>query len=194
MTITTGVRLYNVTSVIDRWPHRRSRWNGVQVTWFVTKRATDPGFDYGQLLDRPLPPGDEYSCERGLVDESFTQDEAERFAAYLESTYDTEAKLQELPLPVATRSAEGYELLPVGAIAVGGDSDFHMLSEHETYDLPFSVWGYYCMMQNPAPLRVVDLVKCPHHGDEEIAVDPPVPYWTTPAEVSGPGVDFDLPF
>lgn len=186
-TTTTRTRLYEVTSVIDEWQHRRARWNGVQVTWFVHKRATDPAFDYAALLDRPLPPGDDYSYERGLVDESFTQDEAERFTAHLKTTFGEEAEIRELPLPIATRSG-GCDRIPIGALAVGGTDDIHMLSKHETYDLPFDVWGYYNMHQDPAPLRVADLVKCPHHGDEWIAADPPVPYWTKPASTD------DLPF
>ena len=33
--------------------------------------------------------------------------------------------------------------LPTGAIPVGGDCDFYMLSEHDDYNLPFRAWGYY---------------------------------------------------
>jgi len=47
----TTTKLYNVTSVIDGWPHRGSVYDGVRVTWFVLDRDTDPGFDYPALLD-----------------------------------------------------------------------------------------------------------------------------------------------
>ena len=129
--------LYRPASVIDDWPHRGQRYNNVRVIWFINKRDNDPGFDYATLLDRPLPPGEGYSYEQGNVDELFTRREADQLAEYLREAHDTDVDIVEVSAPING----GY--MPVSALAVGGDCDFYMLSEHDDYSLPFKAWGYY---------------------------------------------------
>jgi hypothetical protein len=176
----TTTKLYNVTSVIDGWPHRGSVYNGVQVIWFVESRDTDPGFDYAAMLegcDLPaLLPANTY--ERGLVDDLFTEDEAAQLAAYLKTAHDIDVEITEEPLPIATRSADGVELMSVSALAVGGTDDFYNLYMHDEYTLQFRVCGYFSMLQEPTPLRVED-----KRGGEWVPVDPPEPY-------QYPGFDF----
>ena len=144
----SDTKLYRLTSVIDDWPHRRARYNNVHVTWFVNKRDYDPGFDYTALLDRPLPPAgwkwdgdpadrEKYAYHESLVDELFTWSEANQLAEYLREAHDTDVDIAEVTVPIDGR------YMPISAIAVGGDCDFYMLSEHDDYTLPFKAWGYY---------------------------------------------------
>jgi hypothetical protein len=145
--MTTPTNLYRLASVIDDWPHRTRRYKDVHVEWWVEHRSYDPGFNYEALLGQPLPPplphGDgHYTYEQGIVDEMFTRDEADQLAAYLKTAHNTDVTITEVPKPIPT-GRDGAGFLPTGAIAVGGSSDFYMLSKHEDYDLPFSAWGYY---------------------------------------------------
>jgi hypothetical protein len=129
-------KLYRLTSVIDDWPHRGKRYNNVTLVWFVDKRDYDPGYDYPTLLGRPTAP-DDHSYEKDYVDELFTRDEADQLAQYLQEAHDTDVTITEVSTPVPDN------IIGVGAIAVGGDCDFYMLSEHDDYTLPFKAWGYY---------------------------------------------------
>ena len=128
----TITKLYRLTSVIDDWPHRGKRYNNVAVTWFVDERDYYPDFDYRKLLTRI----DAYGI--GAIDELFTREEADQLAEYLLTPPNpTEVEITEVDLPLNANVAG------VGAIAVGGDCDFYMLSEHDDYNLPFKAWGYY---------------------------------------------------
>lgn len=135
-------KLFSVTSVIDDWPHRGGRFNGVAVDWFVVERSYDPRFDYATLIDRPIA-----DCYGGsdCVDELFTADEARQFEKYLLTTHDTSVRIEEVPVPING----GH--MPIGGVPVGGPSDFHMLSKHSEYNLPFQVWGYYRIDCGAAP-------------------------------------------
>lgn len=194
----TTTKLYNVTSVIDGWPHRGSLYDGVCVTWFVLDRDTDPGFDYPALLDcyelvvqrdyREYRQRRDFSdtearkvagfYARGLVNDLFTEVEAAQLAAYLKAVHDTGVDIAEEPIPIATRSADGFDCMSVSALAVGGPDDFYNLYMHDEYTLQFRVCGYYSMLQEAPPLRVKD-----KRGGEWVPVDPPEPYCY-------PGFDF----
>jgi hypothetical protein len=194
-TTLTTTKLYDVTSVIDEWPHRGSLYNGVQVTWFVDSRDTDPRFDYAAMLEgyeltvqrdyRDLRQSSSDAearmaaghYERRLVDDLFTEDEAAQLAAHLNIAYGTEVEITEKPLPIATMSPEGYGYISVSSIPYG-PVECYELYKHDDYNLPFRVCGYYDMRQEPAPLRVED-----KRGGEWVPVDPPEPY-------SYPGYDF----
>jgi hypothetical protein len=42
-------------------------------------------------------------------------------------------------------------IMGVGTLPVGGDSDFYMLSKAPDYPLPFSVWGHFDLSAKPIP-------------------------------------------
>jgi hypothetical protein len=123
--------LYHCISIENNWPHRHARYADVYVQWFVHKRPLDYAEQFAGFCDL----NDPYS--RGLIEESFTADEALRFAAYLKAQHKSDVRIepQELPVPANTMGA--------GAVAVGGTTDFHMLCNEEGYSLPFEVWGFY---------------------------------------------------
>lgn len=158
-------KLYQVTSFIDYWSHRKALYNNVEVTWFVHDRDYDPAFDYTTLLDRPLPPGEGYSYARGLVDESFTRHEADQLAEYLRESHGEQVNIAQVDLPIATQADDGATYIPVGAISVGGCCDFYMLSEHVDYNLPFKVWGYYNIEACPTT-RPKSWTELSYAGDE----------------------------
>lgn len=169
--IKSATHLYRLTSTIDVWQHRGGRYADVEIEWFVHDRATVP--DYSALLDRPLPEGP-YSYEQGLVDDLFTREEADQFAAYLKSRHGDSVVLQEVPVPVATRSPHGVGLIGISAVPVGGCTDFHMLSDEDGYDLPFKVWGWYTVEDAKLVETRVCSHECSHH--------PRVDEWKTVAD------------
>jgi hypothetical protein len=178
----TDLKLYRVRSTIDGWPHRRGLYNGVRVDWFVHSRSYDPGFDYSAVLDRPLPAGEGYSYEQGLVDDLFTKAEADQFAAYLKTSHGDDVTIEAVTIPI-----DGG-CMPTSAIAVGGPEDFHMLSEHDDYPLPFKVWGHYSV-EDQDPVKVLACShKCKHHArvDEYIDYVPVTQPSPTPSSGQAP--------
>jgi hypothetical protein len=73
-----------------------------------------------------------------LIDELFTEDEAKQLAAYLDGEDDPGLTTITEVSPPADKDALGY-----GAQAVGGPTDFYMLTKHSDYTLLFAVWGYF---------------------------------------------------
>ena len=57
--------------------------------------------------------------------------------------HDSDLKPSQVDLPAPIVSESGVGVLPLGAIAVGGGTDFYMLSEEPEYDLPVKIWGYF---------------------------------------------------
>jgi len=114
----------------------------------VYERDYDPAFDYATLLDRPLPPGQDYSYEQLCADELFTRGEADQLSEYLRQTYDTDVDIAEVSVPINA----GY--FPISALPVGGNDDIYMLSQRDDYCLPFKACGYYAIDErctlNPA--------------------------------------------
>jgi hypothetical protein len=72
------------------------------------------------------------------IHELFTQDEARQLKDYLDSEFGQHATttITEVPLPVDN-------IMGVGMLPVGGETDFYMLSETPDYPLSFSVWGHF---------------------------------------------------
>jgi hypothetical protein len=123
--------LYRCTSIENNWPHRHARYADVRVQWFVTDRPSDYAEQFAGFCDLTDP----YS--RGVIQESFTADEALQFSAYLKENHKSDVRIESTQLPVPPN------VMCTAAIAVGGTTDFHMLSEEEGYSLPFGVWGFY---------------------------------------------------
>jgi hypothetical protein len=80
-------------------------------------------------------------------DKLFTEDEAKQLAAYL-MTFPGEITIKGV-----TQLAD--DAMPYGAIPVGGETDFHMLSKKPGYPLSFSVWGYFDLRSAEGPLGVL---------------------------------------
>ena len=73
---------------------------------------------------------------QSLAEETFTEEEADKLIAFMESFKDTKA--EKVP---ALKPTEGG--IGVGALPVGGGDGFYMLDKADEYDLDFKVWAYY---------------------------------------------------
>ena len=82
-----------------------------------------------------------------------TLSEATALKAYLDNTMrGHETAIEQVSLPVPPG------IIGCGAVAVGGMTDFYMLSDTPGYDLPIKVWGY------------LDLCGLPYTPDVETAM------------------------
>jgi hypothetical protein len=82
---------------------------------------------------------------QSLAEETFTEEEADKLIAFMESFKDTKA--EKVP---ALKPTEGG--IGVGALPVGGWDGFYMLDRMDNYDLPFKAWAYYDMRNyEPTP-------------------------------------------
>jgi len=88
--------------------------------------------DYTTMADR-----ERRQMER-TVDRLLSEDEAALLREYLQRSYRLGLEVEEVPLPLRTRSY----LFEEGSSVI---YDFLELSEREGYDLPFKVWGYYTL-------------------------------------------------
>jgi len=135
-----GKKLYRVISTAPRFPHRGCVYKDVWINWFVNRNEVDESpVPYKDAIVDYDPTTDKGYTEE-YVKELFTEVEAKVFSAYLLAVHgpDVTTTLKEITLPMDCKKKG-----PVGAMAVGGSNDFHMLSEESGYNLKFKVWGYY---------------------------------------------------
>ena len=86
-----------------------------------------------------------YLYIKSQAEETFTEEEADKLIAFMESFKDTKA--EKVP---ALKPTEGG--IGVGALPVGGWDGFYMLDRMDNYDLPFKAWAYYDMRNyEPTP-------------------------------------------
>jgi len=77
-----------------------------------------------------------YLYIKSQAEETFTEEQADKLIAFMESFKDTKA--EKVP---ALKPTEGG--IGVGALPVGGGDGFYMLDKADEYDLDFKVWAYY---------------------------------------------------
>jgi hypothetical protein len=123
------IELFSVCTAVKQY----SGCKDVTFIWFRNDPAR--GRRYRDLI-RDCDPG---PYAKGYIDELFTQEEAEALKQYLDRNYGDAGTntIHKVDLPVAGNT------MGVGAIAVGGGTDFYMLDKDEEYSLPFKVWGYF---------------------------------------------------
>ena len=73
---------------------------------------------------------------KSLAEETFTEEQADKLIAFMDSFKDTKA--EKSPAIKPTENSIG-----VGAFPVGGGDGFYMLDKADEYDLDFKVWAYY---------------------------------------------------
>ena len=133
--------LYWVHSQVANFHGYKNVW----IAWFMHKRPRQLfgpegslGVPYAAVI-RGYDEADESGrlyCE-GAVEERFTIDEARSLVDWLREHRDDDAKLTTVDLPFRKNC------MGVGAQAVGGETDFYMISKNPDYDLPFEVFGFY---------------------------------------------------
>ena len=82
------------------------------------------------------PESEEYLYIKSQAEETFTEEQADKLIAFMESFKDTKA--EKSPAIKPTENSIG-----VGAFPVGGGDGFYMLDKADEYDLDFKVWAYY---------------------------------------------------
>ena len=132
------MKLFRATTEVSNY----KGFNRLHFVWFVESRAKPLPLPYEDLIDGYWSLG---RNERGYAEEAlqerFTEQEIDQLREYL-LLFRSSSPLMvsELELPSKTKDYPPY---PWGAMTVGGLTDFYMLSDHEDYRLPFSVWGYF---------------------------------------------------
>jgi len=137
--------LFNVTTTINEFRGCKD----VCIQWFMVDRDVPVG-PYAELiedyehLDTEEKGWGLRQYAEDCVNELFTAEEADALLAYLDQHHPTDSThyLSSAKLPIE-RGVVG-----VGALAVGGPTDFLMLSERDSWNLAFEVWGYYDLRQH----------------------------------------------
>ena len=89
---------------------------------------------------------------KSLAEETFTEEQADKLIAFMESFKGTKAEKR----PALKPTEAG---LGVGALPVGGDDGFFMLDKTDEYDLPFKVWAYFKESLESTPEEDEELVS-----------------------------------
>jgi hypothetical protein len=136
------MKLFGAHSIVDGF----MGCNEVVLKWFRVDRKEslvpleELIEDYQRLNDC-----EERMFAQQLVNEYFTEEEVEVLKAFLRDRRGgTEVEVTEVSLPILAKG-----VMPTGAIPVGGEQDFLMLSENDEHPLPFRVWGYYDLRHSP---------------------------------------------
>lgn len=141
-------KLFYIESVVNDYEYRKQHYNNVLFIWFITdKKTPDMPFDLAIKDYQPVIPG---ACEidgyaESMILEMFNEHEANLFKEYIEGMQCqniVSTKLLAVTLPIEKN------MMPMGAIPVGGHCDFYMLSEHKDYNLPFKAWGYFDLREH----------------------------------------------
>ena len=89
---------------------------------------------------------------KSIAEETFTEEQADKVIAFMESFKGTKAEKR----PALKPTEAG---LGVGALPVGGDDGFFMLDKTDEYDLPFKVWAYFKESLESTPEEDEELVS-----------------------------------
>lgn len=89
---------------------------------------------------------------KSIAEETFTEEQADKLVAFMESFKGTKAEKR----PALKPTEAG---LGVGALPVGGDDGFFMLDKMDEYDLPFKVWAYFKESLESTPEEDEELVS-----------------------------------
>lgn len=110
----------------------------VHLSIFVTERPDGPPMPYEKAIKDYDPKDEFHYYPESCIDEKFTLEEAQSLKKWLVDTFNSAScEIKEVDLPICMNTAG------LGAIAVGGLTDFYMIEKLPGYDLPFRVWGYY---------------------------------------------------
>jgi len=71
------------------------------------------------------------------LEETFTKDQIEEIRMYFENSFD------DTVVETAPARLPAHHYMGVGALAVGGGTDFHMFTQYKDYPLSFKMFGYY---------------------------------------------------
>jgi hypothetical protein len=124
---------YNVIAIVREYEHRGCTYKNVYMTLFQTDMPDDEVRSL--MISIGLTADDPYL--NSVTEETFTEEQAKRLIAYIEGNHkDTEVYMKPAMQP------EPHQM-GVGAIPVGGGTDFYMFCKEPEYNLDFKVYGYF---------------------------------------------------
>jgi len=127
--------LYYVQTTVMKY---EGYWH-VTFSWLRCGQTDRPYQDLIENYD-PLDPNVDYP--RQAIDEMFSESEANLLKQYLDRCHSGDfplpvTRIDKVELPIKMNQGA------MGALAVGGLTDFYMLHRRPNYDLPFKVEGYF---------------------------------------------------
>jgi hypothetical protein len=126
--------LYRVRSTVKEFRGHRD----VCLNWFMSRRA-QPVAPYADLIADYAEIEHEFRCyAEWLVDEMFTEDEANALFAWLQQNREGENAIERIPTPIKAKHEMGYGSIPVGDL-----EDLLVISKADDWNLPFEALGYY---------------------------------------------------
>ncbi|MGH7889775.1 MAG: hypothetical protein ACRENF_04415, partial [Thermodesulfobacteriota bacterium] len=133
-------RLFRVTSKVDNFSYRDRVYDSVEVCWFVVHRE-NPVFSSDEVITELRELGKEVENLRPIfennIKELFTCGEACALKEYLFTVRKHKCEIKR-----ANLFLESYTLGYADTLPEFGQG-FYRLTQDDSYDLPFSVWGYY---------------------------------------------------
>ncbi len=154
------MRLYRAHTTADELTRHGGTYRDVVLTWFVTERRrplSDPvnlvkGYDHALKCPHDTQTPEDLElwnrctsqhCALESVNEAYTGIEVEALREYLAAVHEDQVDVSDFETPIDIHWPNGAGILPIGAIAVGGATDFYMMSKEPEWHLPFGVDGYF---------------------------------------------------
>jgi hypothetical protein len=133
------MQLYHVTSIAKEY----RGFKDVEISWFMLHRAQQPVVPYAELIaDYAELNGDDRMSVECVVDEMFTEAEANALLAWLNKHRPAVHQFQATTIPLRGRDEDGSILMAMREIPLGGPQDCIVPNEAD-WDLPFKVNGYF---------------------------------------------------
>jgi hypothetical protein len=151
------IPLFGVQSLVPEF----LGYEDVTFSWFITDRQGRPSVPYAEAIkdyDRNNHRDAGYAA--ALIDELFTESEAEMLIDYLRRNFYevvTKSWLLPIELPVSKN-----DTISAGVLGSGGGTGYLELSDGDDWDLPFTVSGFYdCRGRKPAPKSLCEMPPAP---------------------------------
>ena len=129
-----------MTTIVKKYNGRKN----VAFEWFRCERRAPRS--YADLIENYDPYDHYVYYPRGCIDGIFELDEAQALKDYIDQNYGEDqgiTTIEKAGLPIAN------DAMGVGAMPVGGGNDFYLLDKAPNYSLPFRVWGYFDLRDEP---------------------------------------------
>jgi hypothetical protein len=109
--------------------------------WFRDWMEAERCAYYPELIVGYDPKHKHAAYAENVVEEMFTEAEADQLKAYLDAVHGDVTTITEHCRPICLN--ENHIEIGLGAIPVGGPQDYYMLYREREYTLPFKVLGYF---------------------------------------------------
>jgi hypothetical protein len=128
---------YFVTAMVQEYMHRNYIFKDVEMTIFQWDMPQEEAISLLEPLGfTPGSSGDWWQYAISQAEETFSEEQAKELIQFLEQYPGTQVDIKPATMPIEHG-------IGVGAISVGGFSDFYLFFEEAGYSLGFKVVGYY---------------------------------------------------